>query len=148
MACFVIMVIFIVELNNIMTAEEPTPENPVWLDEYGIVHIFQDKPFTRESVSELAALVKEALLETEGHARILYRLTKKMKGSVTSPEVRKKLVDAIKAILDGPGFERAAVYEGNTATRTIASFIVALIGNKKIKIFKSKDNALKWLKKP
>lgn len=124
---------------------EPKKDS-VWTEEGGIVHIFQDKPFTEESVLELAEAVKEALAGAKGPTKILYRLTRKMKGSVTSSRVRKKLVDEIKDVIREYGFEKAAVYDGNTATRTVASFILGVLNVKNIKIFKTKEGAIKWLK--
>jgi len=65
---------------------------------------------------------------------------------IPSVTFRKWGVNFLKDKLKEPGFEKIAFWGGGILPRVVTSFIMTAASLKNVKLFKTEDEALKWLK--
>ncbi len=126
----------------------PTEEKTkIWIDKEGILNI---KIFMKDSAVETEDLLKdtkESLLASGAKTKILVDISGAVIGHMRSSQLRRGVVKSIKEWIKEAKFEKAAVFGGDTIRRTIASFILVASGIKNIRVFETREKALKWLKK-
>lgn len=125
--------------------KEPEGEkNKIWVGKDGILHLKVARTFIEEDVMELIKEVKETLGGFQAKAKILADMS--TTSIIRSSQFRKRTAEQIMKMAKDPGFEKAAIFGGNAVMRTIASFIIMASGVKNMKIFETREEALKWLK--
>ena len=128
------------ELENNRKLEEMS----VWVDKEGIVNIKMIKDLTSENVKTLIREGRELAKNFLRKSKVIIDISS---GLSSIPfQLRKEIGGYVKELVESPGFEKVAIFGGIIA-RTIASFIIAASGEKNIKVFETKEEALKWLKK-
>jgi hypothetical protein len=127
--------------------EKIKQENKAWIIKDNIVCIIANVQDTDKSIKILLDQVKEKLIKVGKRAKILIDLSGPISENLRSSQVRKKIVAEVKRWLKGVEFDKAAIFGGDTIKRTIASFLIAASGIKRVKIFEKKEQALKWLQK-
>lgn len=119
----------------------------VWVEKGEIVYIKIAKVVVEKDVDWLIKETKRILKGFSGQAKILVNMGAiENTLGIRSPQFRRRTSKQIKDLIEDPGFRKAALFGGHVMHRTIASFIIAASGMKNIKIFGSKEEALKWLK--
>ena len=113
-------------------------------EEEGIIYVTVPKIITEEKIWNLVEEIKEALVRNPDNRKILIEM--KTVSPVRSSEFRKITADKIRAINEVGLFSKTALFGSNILIRTIATFIIAASRAKNIKLFKTKEEALKWLK--
>ena len=95
-------------------------------------------------IYELIKEAREAIEKLSGKAKILIDIS----GATVfrSAQFRKKTAGQLRDIAENIGFKRAAMFGGGLIRRTIASFVIVASGVKKMRIFETKEEAVKWLK--
>lgn len=121
-------------------------ENKVWVDEGGMIYIEVAKTITEQGVDKLIGEVRGALEKLLGKAKLLIDMNDVR--IIRSSQFRQKAAGQLRDMVENPGFEKAALFGGGLTRRTVASFIVAASGIKNMKVFETKEEALKWLKQP
>ncbi len=124
---------------------EEKEQNKVWLGDDGIVYAEVKRAVIEQDAYSLLVEVKKMLQQASGKAKILINIT--TDSVIRSSAFRKRVADEIMDISKNIGFEKAAIYGGTVTTRAIASFIIVASRQKNMKVFASKEKALKWLKK-
>ena len=123
---------------------EQKEETKVFIREDGIIYVEIDEKVSEEGIRDLINRMVEALGGVPKKPKILVNL-----GSlflIRSSSFRKEISDKIKIIFKKHEFGKTAFYSVNVKTRTVVSFIIAGTGFKNMRIFKSEQEALKWLK--
>jgi len=120
-------------------------EGKIWIEKDGIIYIELSKRMSEEDVKQLMKEIEEAIRKVLGKAKILINL--RTVPTVWTSQFRKRTVERVKEIAKNIRFEKAALFGGNVVLRTIASFIIAATGLGNVKVFPTKEEALKWLKK-
>jgi len=128
-----------------MEKQNTKKENKVWLGEDGIIYV-ETSILTEETTPKLISDLKEKLetIQNKEERKVLVDLSA-INSYVTTSSFRRDTVDRIKNVAEKVGFYKTAVFGGNTFIRTIASFMLAYLRKENVKIFKSKEEALKWL---
>jgi hypothetical protein len=104
------------------------------------------KGATEKDVDDLSRQVNRLLDQLGSEAKIIVDMTNS--SLIYSSGFRKKSANKIKELFERSKFKKIALFGGNTMIRTTASFILVASGVSKIKIFNTKEKALKWLKAP
>jgi hypothetical protein len=125
---------------------EEKKQNKVWIGDDGIVYAEVKRAVVEQDAYILLMEVKKILQQVSGKAKILIDIT--TDSVIRSSAFRKRVADEIMDIAKNIGFEKTAIYGGTVTTRAIASFIMIASRQKNMKVFASKKEALKWLKKP
>lgn len=123
---------------------EQKEETKVFIREDGIIYVEIDEKVSEEGIRDLINRMVEALGGVPKKPKILVNL-----GSlflIRSSSFRKEISDKIKIIFKKHEFGKTAFYSVNVKTRTVVSFIIAGTGFKNMRVFKSEQEALKWLK--
>lgn len=121
-------------------------KSKVWVGKDGIVNVETAKITDEKEIEQLLEEMEKIIGKMPGKAKVLINLTITT-NIIRSSQFRKKTVERVKKIAKDPGFEKAALFVGNLVMRTIASFIIAAAGLQNVKIFPTREEALKWLKK-
>ena len=124
--------------------ENVEEELKVWIDKDGIANIKIIRNFTIEDVKALMKEGRELARSLSEKPKILLDMTSGL--NALSSQFRKEIGEQVKELVKDPGFKKVAVF-GGVIARTIASFIIVASGEKNIKIFKTKKEALRWLKR-
>ena len=107
-------------------------------------HVIMVKPFQswgKEEVETAVPIIKNLIGKNECR-RVLANLTENQQGFVTR-EARRTL----KQYADDLRFDKAAIVGTNPATRMVMKIAVSLLGNShNTRFFKTKEEALEWLK--
>lgn len=116
----------------------------VWADKDGTVHIKVTEVAAEQDVYKLIKEAREVIEKLSGKAKILIDIS----GAAVfrSAPFRKKAAEQVGDIAKNIGFKRAAMFGGGLIRRTVASFVIAASGIKNMRIFETKEEALKWLK--
>ena len=122
---------------------ESEENNKVWTGKDGVVYVEVVKVSTEKEVVELVEKVKEIIIGRGKKAKILIEI--KTSTIIRSSQFRKRLTEKLRDIIEGPGFKKAAIFGGNIVSRTIASFVIVAGGIKNMRIFGTKEEALRWL---
>lgn len=122
-------------------------ENKVWLDKDGIVNIQVAKAITAEEAYALIDGGGRFLRSFKGKGKVLIHVFPYKGPFVATSRFRKTVSERIKEIIKDPGFEKVAISGVTTIIKTVSSFIITASGVKNMKVFDSKEKALKWLKK-
>ncbi len=131
-----------------MISINPTEEKTkIWIDKEGILNIKLFMKDTAVEVEDLLKDAKESLLTSGAKTKILVDISGVIVGHMRSSQLRKEVVKSIKEWIKEAKFEKAAVFGGDIIKRTITSFILVASGIKNIRVFETREKALKWLKK-
>jgi len=124
-------------------------KNKVWLDENGIVNVKVVGATTEEDIEELDRKVKEFSRKVPTRRRVLVDLTECDPLLYQTSKERKRGAEVIRGIFDNVALKKTALFSESITMRTIVSFIAVATGRQEdIGIFKTREEALKWLKKP
>ncbi len=107
----------------------------------GIIYVEVDEAIQEGEFMALFEKIKERTRSFPKKPKILI-VNLVIDSVLRSYVLRKKVGDKFKELV----FEKAAIYEDNVFSRTVASFIVAVSGLENVRVFVSKEKALKWLK--
>jgi len=121
-------------------------DNKVWVDKEGIIHIFENEPFSEEEIKNIIKELRRILKDFNGKGRALIKVTGRVKFPLISSKARKELAQQAKEIVKDPGLEKAAIVGGSIISRTIASFIIRSSGLNNLKVFTTEKEALEWLR--
>jgi hypothetical protein len=128
-----------VEIKQVSEREIWVGENRFYLDEDGIMYV----EISGEHDKQIALEMKDAYLKllsmSEGKVNIFADNSKSKRPSVEARKIFRVLTEHEKS-------GKIAVFGQNPVARVISTFIVGLSKNKDVHIFKSKDEALLWLK--
>ena len=128
-----------------MPESENNPEKmTISLDKEGIVNVKIVRDLASEDIKNLIKEGRELVKRFSEKPKVIIDITSGL--SPISFQLRKEIGGHVKELVESPGFEKVAVF-GEIIARTIASFIIAASGEKNIKVFEGKEEALKWLKK-
>ena len=128
-------------------AQELNPKkekSTIWQGKDGIIYIEVPKGISEQDIYKLIDEAENFLKVLSGQAKILVDTSEAT--VFRSAGFRKKAAKKMKEITQGPGFKKAALVGEDIGRRTIVSFVVAAAGIKNVKIFKTKEEALRWLK--
>jgi len=110
----------------------------------GIIYIKIGKDILKPG--GLKRRINEVTSRLEKYSGKMYILAELMTVSfVNPPEWRRDMVIIIKDLLRNPKLEKIALYGGGSVARTMAIFVVRVIGQKAIKTFKTRKEAKEWL---
>ncbi len=123
---------------------EKKEENKVFIREDGIIYVKIGEKVSEEGIRDLINRIMEVLGGAPKKPKILVNVG--ILFLIHSSSFRKEISDKIKIIFKEHEFEKIAFYSVNVKTRTVVSFIIAGTGFKNMRIFKSEQEALKWLK--
>ena len=123
---------------------EPKEENKVFIREDGVIYIEIGERVSEEGIRDLINRIVEVLGGVPKKPKILVNVG--ILFLIHSSSFRKEISDKIKTIFKEHEFGKIAFYSMNIKTRTVVSFIIAGTGFKNMRIFKSEQEALKWLK--
>jgi len=124
-------------------------KNKAWIDEQKIVHVKIVRLVNEEDLSDLLGGLREILRGSSDKPKILVDIENIEDRAITSSSLfRKKAVLQAKDFIQNTGFKKAAVFGISVEDRTVASFVISAIRIKNIKIFITKEEALKWLREP
>jgi hypothetical protein len=118
----------------------------IWVDEDGIINIIIAMENPAEETEGLLEKVRTTIRASSGKARILVDISGPILGHMRSSQARKGVTEEIKEWLNRAKFEKAAVFGGDTIRRTITSFVITATGMKNVRIFGTREDALRWLK--
>ena len=121
-------------------------ENKVWLGEDGIIYAEVVKVDSEEDAYEILEGIKKILKKSSRKMKIFIDIMTST--IIASSQFRKECGEKIKELYEDIGFERTAICGITVIPRTIAFFVIKASGVKNIEIFKTKKEALKWLKEP
>ena len=110
----------------------------------GIIYIDVPKGISEQDIYKLIDEAEKFLKGLSGEAKILVDMSEAT--IFRSAGFRKKAAKKMKEIAQGPGFKKAAMVGKDIFRRTIVSFVITAAGIKNVKVFKTKEEALKWLK--
>ena len=118
------------------------------IDEEGILNMKVPEPMTEQATYDAIIKLKDILRNMKGRKRILTDL--RVKSFITNSKFRKRVAEMIKDINDNPETktEKSAVWGASTVIRTIGNFVLGASGSSDTtKMFETKEEALKWLRK-
>ncbi len=121
-------------------------KSKIWIDENGIVNIkIMVKNLSEKDMEELIKEGKEIAKNLTEKALILVDISSGL--IAISSRFRRDIAEEIKKLAIDPGFKKLAIF-GGVLPRTVASFVITASGVKNMKVFKTKDEALRWLREP
>ena len=125
---------------------ENKEESKILIGKDDIVYI----EVTKEDLSGeyILELMKEAIEITRkfsGKAKVLANFSKPVL-KVGSSKERKGMVKLIKDAYKDPGFDKIAICGVSTLLKIVSFFVVKATKVENIRIFKAKEEGLKWLK--
>jgi len=126
---------------------EAKKESTVTLRKDRVIYITVTPMTTGKEIEELVAKIRRMIEKLSGKPRIFVNMEGYYTGTLRSSQGRKKAAEECKSLAKNPGFEKAAIFVKNTVMRTITSFVIIASRVKNIKIFKTEEEGLKWLKK-
>lgn len=125
---------------------EQKEENKVFVREDGIICIEIGEKVSEEGIRDLINRIMEVLGGVSNKPKILVNVG--ILFLIRSSSFRKEISYKIKTIFKEHEFGKIAFYSANIKTRTVVSFIMAGTGLKNMRVFKSEQEAFKWLKEP
>ncbi len=124
--------------------ESSKEEMKIWIDQDGIANVKLIKNIDMESIDNLIKEGREIVRRFSGDLLVLVDITSGL--IPLSSKLRKDIAGRVKELFQELTPKKVAVFGGIIA-RTIASFIITASGVKSdIKLFSSKEEAVKWLK--
>ena len=123
---------------------EPKEENKVFIREDGIIYVEIGEKVSEQGIRDLIDKIMEVLGDIPKKPKILVNIG--ILFLIRSSSFRKELSDKIKTIFKEYEFGKIAFYSVNIKTKTVVSFIIAGTGLENMRVFKSEQEALKWLK--
>jgi hypothetical protein len=130
-----------VEVKQVSEREIQIGENSLYLDEGNIIHLTS----VGEKDEKIATAVKDAYIKianmVEGKVNLLLDANK---SGQPSSEARRIFREGI---LEYEKTGKVAVFGMNPVARVIASFIMGVSRKKDMRLLKTKEEALTWLKK-
>ena len=120
-----------------------------WTGKDGIIYIEMIGEFNKEDILELVKEIKEELKKSPTKARLLVTCDFQHSDIVFIGSLaRKELVDKVKNSYKDLKLEKVAVYVTSPRMRAVGFFITKASNVSNIKIFRTREEALKWLKEP
>ena len=132
-------------MEEIISKEE---KSKVWIGKDGILNIVINMKNPVEDILDFLEEVKKVLSALGDRVKILVDISGSVLGHMRSSQLRNRAARHIRGWLEKVKFEKVAIFGGDVVRRTITSFLVTATGLKNIKVFETKEDALKWLKKP
>ena len=132
-------------MEQIISKEE---KSKVWIGKDGILNIVIRMKDPEENIIDLLEEVKRVLSTLGNRVKILVDISGPVLGHMRSSQLRKGVAKNVNEWRQKVNFEKAALFGGDAIRRTISSFVITATGLKNIKVFETKEEALKWLKKP
>ena len=129
------------------TSKDNRVGNKVWVDDKGIVNIQVAKAIIAEEAYALIDVAEKFLRNSQGKGKVLIHVFPYKGPFVATFKFRKTVSEKIKKIIKDPGFKKVAICGITTIIKTVSSFIITASGVKNMKVFGTKEEALKWLKK-
>ena len=127
---------------------EMKKENKIWIGKDSIIYVeIADKDISGENVFKVIEDTVKIVREFSGKAKILANFVNPV-FKVGDSRFRKKIVDVMIEMYKNPGFEKVAICGVSTLLRVASLFIVKTTKLTNMKVFETKEQALKWLKKP
>ena len=123
-------------------------KSKVWIGKDGILNIVISMQNPEENIIDLLEEVKKVLSALGDRVKILVDISGSVLGHMRSSQLRKGVAKNVNEWRQKVNFEKAALFGGDAIRRTISSFVITATGLKNIKVFETKEEALKWLKKP
>ena len=125
---------------------EKKKENKIWIGKDGIIYVeIVDKDLSGENVFKIMEDTVKVVGEFLGKAKILVSFVEPV-FKVGDSKFRKKLVDLTIEAYKNPGFEKLAICGVSTIVRIASLFVVKTTKLTNIRVFKTKEQSLKWLK--
>ena len=119
-------------------------KNKVSIKENKIIYIKVAEEVSEKEVFDLLDEIEEDLEALGKEAEVLVNITTNV--VIRSSAFRKELAARVRDLFDRKGFRKVSLFAPHLATRTIASFVIAITKLDNIKVFKSEEEALSWLK--
>ena len=139
------------EENNKNKKAEEWGRSKIWLSDEEIICINISNMSDEKDINGILEKTKELLEKFKGKRKILIALSSQT-GMLSQMwhtfQARTVLAEKTKSIFKEPGFEKAAIFGGNTTKRVVAAFIITASGVKNVKVFETEEEASNWLKKP
>ena len=129
-----------------ITIEKEGAKNKIWVSDDGLINIQMSKGITENDVDDLSRQINKLLDQLGSETKIIVDLTNS--SLIYSSEFRRESADRVKDLFEQSKFKKIALFGGNVIIRTTASFILVASGVRSIKIFDTKEKALKWLEAP
>lgn len=125
---------------------ENKEENKILIGKDNIIYIeITKEDLSGEYILELMKEAIEVIRKFSGKAKLLAKFSKPVL-KVGSSKERKKMVKLIEDAYKDPGFDKLAICGVNTLLKIVSFFVVKATKIENIRIFESKEEALKWLK--
>ncbi len=118
----------------------------LWTEKDNVIHIEIAETIDEQEVKRLFEKMKRTLREIPEGAKFLVDMGHT--SIIRSSRFRKNAAEWMKDMYRSSAFYKIAIFGGNIAMRTIASFIIAASGLKNVKVFETKEKAAKWLNAP
>lgn len=128
---------------------ENEKKNKVWIDKQEIVHMKIVRLVDEKDLSDLIGDLREILRGFSDKPKILVDVENiEDRSLISSSLFRRGAVLQAKNFIQDVGFKKVAVFGTGIEDRTVASFVISAIRIKNIKVFVTKEEALKWLREP
>jgi hypothetical protein len=115
-------------------------ENRLYLGKDDIMYIETSGDYDLKVTSELTDAFQKLISFAEGKVDIIVDVNR---GGKTAQDARKAFAE----LMEDERCGKIAIFGMNPVARVIASFILGTSKNKNTKIFKTKEEALAWMKK-
>lgn len=135
------------EIDSQKVSKDDGASNKVWIDDKGIVNIQVAKEITAEESYALIDVAEKFLRNSQGKGKVLIHVLPYKGPFIATFKFRKTVSERIRGIIKDPGFKKVAICGMTTIIKTVSSFIITASGVKNMKVFGTKEEALKWLKK-
>jgi len=130
---------------NQKTKYDDQEENKVWVGGDGLMYVQPGNSVLKEGgIEDLFNKLNKVLEKVLGETSVLVHLLNYK--HVQPAKYRKRAVELLKGFFKNPKLKKAALYGGNSVTRTVVYFVVTIAVGEKIKLFKTEEEAKKWLK--
>lgn len=135
------------KIDSQKVSKDDGASNKVWVDDKGIVNIQVAKAIIAEEAYALIDVAEKFLRNSQGKGKVLIHVFPYKGPFIATFEFRRTVSKKIKEIIKDPGFKKVAICGITTIIKIVSSFIITASGVKNMKVFGTKEEALKWLKK-
>ncbi|MEW6041719.1 MAG: STAS/SEC14 domain-containing protein [Elusimicrobiota bacterium] len=125
-----------------VSGETPTVR---WDEENKIGYLKIPVIITEDEMEQLVKQIFPLLRQASGKGKIYVDLSITQPHLVRAGKMRKRILGVLQEVTE-IGVEKIAMLIGSIIVKTALSFIIAAGGLKNIKIFKTQEEALNWLK--
>jgi hypothetical protein len=117
----------------------------IWMGKDGSVLIKVEEIITFEIAERVINNYKEMAENLSDKPKVLIDIS--LAVPTTTSSFRRRITRLLKDTYKGVGFEKIAVYGGSLVASVVMGFVIVATGLENIKHFKTKEKALRWLKK-